>query len=152
MENTSLNKAQKKEYAKMLFLREGYSPKQVADKLEVAETTVSAWAAKEKWESQRKALTASKAEQLAFLYDILAKLTEQGKNALEDDDPKTNPDTDAIEKISKSIERLEKDGGIGNMIQTGIELLKYVQDEDLAAAKVVNKWFYLFIQDKMGMQ
>lgn len=110
---------------------------------------MSAWAEKEKWDTQRKALTASKAEQLAFLYDILAKLTEQGKAALEDDNPKTNPDTDAIDKISRSIERLEKDGGIGNMIQTGIALLKYVQDEDLAAAKVINKWFYLFIQDKM---
>lgn len=150
MENTSLNEAQKKDYAKMLFLREGFSPKQVAEKVAIAESTVSAWAANEKWESQRKALTASKAEQLAFLYDILAKLTEQGRAALEDDDPKTNPDTDSIEKISKSIERLEKDGGIGNMIQTGIEFLKYVQAEDLTAAKVINKWFYIFIQDKMS--
>ena len=133
----------------MLFVKDGLTPKQAADKAELPEHVVSAWAEKEKWDTQRKALTASKAEQLAFLYDILAKLTEQGKAALEDDNPKTNPDTDAIDKISRSIERLEKDGGIGNMIQTGIELLKYVQDEDLAAAKVINKWFYQFIQDKM---
>jgi flagellin-specific chaperone FliS len=150
MDKTSLNNTQKKDYAKLLFIKDGLTPKQVAEKAGLPEKMVTAWATKEKWESQRKALTASKAEQLAFLYDILAKLTEHGKAALEDDDPKTNPDTNAIDKISKSIERLEKDGGIGNMIQTGIELLKYVQAEDIVAAKVINKWFYLFIQDKMG--
>lgn len=150
MENHSLNNLQKRDYAKMLFVKEGLSLKQAAEKAEVPESTISAWAAQEKWDAQRKALTASKAEQLTFLYDILAKLTEQGKAALEDDDPKTKPDTNAIDKISRSIERLEKDGGIGNMIQTGIELLKYVQEEDLSAAKIIDKWFYLFLQDKMN--
>ncbi len=150
MDKTSLNNTQKKDYAKLLFVKDGLTPKQAAERAELPEHMVNAWAEKEKWEAQRKALTASKAEQLSFLYDILAKLTEQGKAALEDDDPKTKPDTDAIDKISRSIERLEKDGGIGNMIQTGIELLKYVQAEDLVAAKIINKWFYLFIQDKMN--
>lgn len=150
MDNTSLNDAQKKDYAKILFIRDGLTQKQVANKTGEPERTISSWIKEEQWELQRKALTASKAEQLAFLYDILAKLTEHGKQALEDDDPATNPDTDAIDKISRSIERLEKDGGLGNMIHTGIELLKYVQAEDMEAAKVINKWFYIFIQDKMS--
>lgn len=151
MPDTDLSIAQKKDYAKTLFLKDELSQKQIAEKVDVSEQTMTSWVndPKENWRALRKSITTTKAEQLSFLYDILAKLTAEGKAALEDDDPATNPDVDGIAKISKSIERLEKDAGIGEMIQTGIALLKYVQNEDIEAAQVINKWFYAFIQDKM---
>lgn len=149
MPDNNLSIQQKKDYAKVLFLKHNLTQKEIAEEVGVSEVSMSHWVNEGRWENMRKSLTTTKAEQLAFLYDIMAKLTEEGKKALEDDDPDTNPDTDAISKISKSIERLEKDAGVGEMIQTGIAFISFVEKEDIEPAKIISHWFYLFIQDKM---
>ena len=149
MSENNFSLQQKKDYAKVLYLKHSLTQKEIAEEVGVSEVSMSHWVNEGKWEAMRKSLTTTKAEQLAFLYDIMARLTEAGKAALEDDDPTTNPDVDGIAKISKSIERLEKDAGVGEMIQTGIAYIAFVEKEDMDAAKIVSHWFYLFIQDKM---
>ena len=102
------------------------------------------------WDNLRKSLTVTKAEQLAFLYDIMAKMTEEGKKYLEDDDPDTNPNYDGIAKIARSIERLEKETNVGEMMQTGILFLKFLQVENMTLAKDFNHWFKLFIDEQIA--
>ena len=148
-EHGELSIDQKKDYAKSLFLRDEFTQKDIADKVGVAEKTMSKWVNDGKWQVLLKSVTTTKAEQLSLLYDIFARLNHDAKVALEDDDPATNPNYDGIAKIAKSIERLEKEAGVGEMIQTGIAVIKFVQKEDVEAAKVVSHWFYIFINDKM---
>jgi DNA-binding XRE family transcriptional regulator len=147
--NGELSIDQKKDYAKTLYLRDEYTQKDIAEKVGISEKTMSLWVNENHWEALRKSITVTKAEQLSLLYDIMDHLNREAKKFLEDDDPATNPNYDAIAKVSKSIERLEKDAGVGEMIQAVIELTKFAQKEDLGAAKVIEHWGYLFIQDKM---
>jgi transposase-like protein len=150
---TKLSNNEKKDLAKALYLQGQYTLKDIAEKVGIAEKTISGkdgWVQKEGWDKMRKSLTTTKAEQLAFLYDILAKMTEDGKKALEDDDPKTNPDYDGISKISKAIERLEKETNVGEMIQTFILFLKFLRTENMDLAKQFNHWSMIFIQDQMA--
>lgn len=149
MADNRLNNAEKKDLAKTLYIQGAYTQKEIAGKVGVSEQTMSKWVRDEDWDSLRKSLTTTKAEQLAFLYEILAKMTAEGKKALEDDDPKTNPDYDGISKISKAIERLEKETNIGEMLQTGMLFLKFMKAEDLDLAKTFNTYFMLFIQEQM---
>lgn len=139
-----------KNHAYTLYINTPMSQKDIADKAGVSQQTMVKWVKEGNWDAQKKSLTTTRAEQLALLYEILAKLNANAKASLEDDDPETNPDSDGIIKIAAAIQKLEKEAGIGEMILTGLALLKFVQKEDLEACKVINKWFYLFIQDKLA--
>ncbi len=150
MAKTKGELADQKDLARTLFISTALSQKDICTKVGITEKTMSKWVNDGKWESQKKALTTTRAEQLALMYDILGKMNAAAKLALEDDDPATNPDSDGIIKIAAAIHKLEKEAGVGEMIQTGLALLKFVQREDLDAAKVINKWFYIFIQDKLA--
>lgn len=150
MADNKLSNSEKKDLAKKLFVMDAYSQKEIAAKVGVSEQTMVKWVKEEQWDSLRKSLTTTKSEQLAFLYDILAKMTAEGKKALEDDDPDTNPDADGIVKISKAIQHLEKETNIGEMLQTGMLFLKFMKNEDLTLAKQFNHYFMLFIQEQMS--
>lgn len=149
MGNTSVSNAQKKEFAKTLYLKEDLDQKAIARKIGISEQTISKWANEGNWKGMKKSLLTSKQDRLIGLYDQLAWVEKKNKEAIEDDDPETNPNYDAIAKISKSIERLEKDAGVGDMIKTVIALINFVEKEDIEAAKTVSHWGYIFIQDKM---
>ena len=149
MKNKSIVVNQKA-LARDLYLRDIYTQKQICNDIGIAEKTMCDWIKKEKWDDLKNSLVTSKAEQLKALYEQMAYVNKRNKDAIEDDDPATNPIYDDVAKISKSIERLEKEAGISEMLQTGIAFLKYMQNEDTEAAKVISKWFYIFMQDKMG--
>lgn len=142
-ENLSI--AQKKEWAKELYTRQEHTQKEIAAKVGISENSITKWVKDGKWDTMRKTLLSTKQEQLTMLYDILDKLNKEGKAALEDDDPNTNPNADAIIKITNAIKKLETQTGIGEMIETGTRFIKFVQGEDLPLAKDITKWFDLFI-------
>lgn len=150
MAKTNAEINDQKDLARALFLSSTLNQKQIAEKVGIAEKTMSKWVNDENWEKQKKSLTTSKQEQLAMLYDILAKLNKQAKDSLEDDDPETNPDSDGIIKIAAAIQKLEKEAGVGETIQCYIGLMRFVQKENIEEAKIVDKWFYMYIQDKLA--
>jgi hypothetical protein len=149
MATENLTESDKRELAKMLWVKDTHTPKQIAQIVGAGERTITKWAKDGKWDSWKKSLTTTKAEQIALMYDILAKLNRSAREALEDEEIMVPPNTDAIIKISTAIDKLERETGLGDMIQTGLEFIKFVQAEDLEAAKVVDKWFYVFIQEQM---
>ncbi len=115
----------------------------------VSEKTICKWAKDEEWDEMRETMVTSKAKRLKELYDQLAYIIQRNKEAVEDDDPETKPNYDDEAKVSKIIERLEKEAGVGDMITTVLALIAMVEKEDIEAAKIVSHWGYLFIQDKM---
>ncbi len=138
----------RKDLAKTLYMQ-GQAHPEIADRAGISDNMLTKWVNEEQWDIMRKSLATTKTEQLTFLYEILAMMTVEGREALADDDPKTNPDYDGITKITRAIERLEKDTNLGEMIQTGIQFLKFMKDENLDVAKLFNHWFMIFIQEKM---
>lgn len=138
----------RKDFAKTLYMQ-GQAHLEIADRAGISGNMLSKWVNEEQWDILRKSLATTKTEQLTFLYEILAMMTVEGRDALADDDPKTQPDYNGITKITRAIERLEKDTNLGEMIQTGIEFLKFMKNENLDVAKLFNHWFMIFIQEKM---
>jgi transcriptional regulator with XRE-family HTH domain len=150
MGKDKLSNTQKKEWAKQLFTRDSMTQKEIAEKVDVSQKTMSGWVTKEKWDTMRKTLATTKQEQLTMLYDMLDLLNKAGKASLEDDDPKTNPDADRIIKLTAAIKKLESETGIGEMIDTLKALITFVQKEDFEAAQTINKWGDLFIKDRLS--
>jgi len=143
------NYKQQKDLARKLFLNFDFTQKEIAAKVGVSEQAICDWAKKEDWDGMKESSLLSHANRLQELYDQLAYVNKRNKIAIEDDDPTTNPNYDDVAKISKAIERLEKDAGLGDIIKAIIELISFVEKEDIADAKIVSHWGYTFIQDKM---
>lgn len=149
MAENKISKTQQKEWAKELYIRGERTQKEIAATVGVAEKTIGRWVESEQWDKMRKTLLSTKQEQLHMLYDILDRLNKEGKKTLEDDDPDTNPNSDAIIKITNAIKKLETQTGIGEMIDTGTRFIKFVSIENLELAKEITHWFDLFIQDQL---
>jgi len=147
--NSELSASQKREWAMQLYLRDDLTQKQIAATVGVSENTMSKWVIEGMWEGRRKTLLTTREEIIRDLYEGLSRLNKANKESLEDDDPETEPNYDAVSKMTRAIKNLERETGIGDMIHTARALIDFVRTEDTEAAKVINKWADLFIKDKI---
>lgn len=135
----------------MLYLNSAMTQKEIAKKVGVSENSLSNWVTDGKWEALKTTLLSTHDEQLKNLYKILEMLNKQGKEALEDDDPDTNPDADAIIKITKAIKYLEKDGsGMGETYITLMDFLTFIQRDNMEHAQLVNNYADAFIKERLN--
>ena len=144
--------SQKKEWARELYIRGEVTQKEIANKVGASEQAIVRWVKEGEWDAMRKTKLSTKQNQLKMMYDILDGLNKEALRHINDDDPETNPNSDAIIKITNAIHKLEKDTGIGEMIDTATALINFIQKHQPAgegADKVVNKWFDIFIKDKL---
>ena len=139
-----------KEQAQYIYLRENITNKALAERLGINEKTIAIWIDDGDWEELKTSVITTKMEQLRSLYKQLQLINQENIAALSDDDPNTKPNTDAIAKLSKAIKQLEGQSSTGEIISMAMELTRFVQKEDLEAAKVVVKWVDLFVKDRLN--
>ena len=144
-----LSISQRKEWAKELFVKDNLTQKAIAERVGISENSLSKWAIEGNWKDMRTSLLATRSTELRRLYNQLALLDQQNLEFLTDDDPDTNPNYDAVCKLTNSIKKLEIHTGVGEMIETGMELIKFISAEDLELAKQITTWFDLFIESKI---
>lgn len=149
-QSQELTNSQKKDYAKNLFLRDNLTQKQIAAKVGISERTMSLWVNDEKWDAQKKTLLTINEEQLAYLYECLDLVNRENLALLNDGDPETKPNIDAVSKLTKSIKTLQTDANISEMIQTGMAFIKFVQEVDHELSKSVSKLFDAFIKQRLN--
>lgn len=100
MANALTNK-QKKDWAKLLYLKEGLQYQVIAVKVGVNRITVGRWAKEEDWESLRNAYTLSKENSMQ---EAAAQLAELNKTIKERDVKiPTSKEADIISKLRKTI-------------------------------------------------
>lgn len=66
-----LKKAQEKEYARVLFVSENLSQKEIADRVGVTEKTLGKWIDEGEWKKLKRSLLNTRHNQLNMLYDQL---------------------------------------------------------------------------------
>jgi transcriptional regulator with XRE-family HTH domain len=95
----------KKDYAKLLFVKEDFTQKEIAIKVGVSEKSLSKWVNDGNWAKLKKSLVRSKEQMLHWLYDKL----EAFKTEVDDSDNGTlsNADADRLIKVSNVIRNLE---------------------------------------------
>lgn len=146
MAENKLSNAQKKEWAKQLFMQGDITQKDIAIKVGIAEKTMGRWVEEEKWDVQRKSLNVTTDEIIRDLLDTLDHMRKEAKIAATDNDPATKPDSDGIYKMSLAIRKLQDKTGIGDTIRTMMEFIKFVMPEDHALAQEIAKYGDLFIE------
>lgn len=118
---------EKKEYAKLLFIKEGCDRKTAAQRAGVNEKTVGEWVRTEGWEAQRKSLLVTKEEELKNLLEQLAELNASIKKKPVGQRYANPAEADTQGKITSSIRKLVTDAGLTEVMEVITTLVTFCQ-------------------------
>ena len=140
---------QKQEHAKLLYITEDITQKDLADRTDVTEKTISKWIEDEGWAKLKRNIPLTRDELLASWYDELAELKEFIKTK-----PKGQQFADFKEaqfrrSLLKDIAVLEQDSGIPETINVMTGLIKYIRRTDLEKAKDISHIADAYIKFKI---
>jgi transposase len=142
-----MSKAQEKDYAKILFTTENLTQKEIAERVKVSEKTITKWIKEGGWAQIKKSLLVTKQHQISMLYDQLDWLN----NLVSNREVKVfdSKEADVVSKITASIQRLEIETSVGQVIEVARGVIDFVREIDLDKAKEITKYFDSYIQSKM---
>lgn len=141
----NLTIAQKKEWAKLLFLRENLAQKEIAERVGVSAVTINKWVKNERWEDLRVSITITKEEQIKNLYRQLAEIN----NCIAERDGNkfaTPAEADTITKLANAIEKMETDVGLADIQSSFRKFLSWLRTFDLPEAQRLVNLFDDFIK------
>ncbi|OWP84338.1 hypothetical protein BWK59_05810 [Flavobacterium davisii] len=141
-----IQKKEEREYARILYVNERITYKEIASRVKVTEKTVSKWAEEDNWDKLRKSLLTTKQNQLTHWYNQLEAINE--KVAARDNIP-TNTEADTMSKITSNIQKLEVETNLGEYIEVGMKVLTFIQDINLEDAKKFKNYYDEFINAKL---
>lgn len=124
-----------RDYARLLFIKESLTQKEVAKRLGVTEATISRWAKEEKWTEQKITLLSTKQEELRRLYQQLRALNDHIETK---EEGKRFPDSregDSLTKITAAIRSLETELNIAQVVDVFIDFLEWARGVDLNKAQ-----------------
>lgn len=143
-----LNNAQKKEWAKLLFIKENLTQKEIAEKVGVSQQTMTRWVNSEKWEELKVSITITREEQLRNLYRQLAELNKEIASRDGNRFP-NSAEADTITKLAASIDKLETETGLSEIQSTFTAFLNWLRKFDLEEAQRLVVIFDDFIKSKL---
>lgn len=140
--NDELSYSERKEWAKLLYTKQGKTIKDTALETGVVEAVVCQWILEGAWEGIRTSLLTSKANQLEHLYKQVDRLNT--KLAVAED--ATAKDTDLLFKYIRSIKDLEKEPGISEIIEIFEVFIQWLRRKDLELTKKLVVHFDAFVE------
>lgn len=145
-----LTNAQKKEWAKTLYLKENLTQQEIADRVGVSRVSVSNWVRAGKWEEQKVGLTLTRQEQVAEPLPAGGR-NKQGhrRTARQGERFPSSKEADILGKLSAAIRNMEQEVGIADIISVLTGLIDWVRAADLEKAKEITRLADAYIKDKL---
>lgn len=158
-----LSKEAEQEYARILYVSERITAKEIAERVKVSPKTVGAWIEKFGWDKLRKSLLTTRQNQLVHWYNQLEALnediairlprtTDKNGKLIQRAEPigiPTGGEADIMSKIAANIQRLETEIGLGEYVEVSRKLLAFIQSVDLGNAKLFKNYIDEFINSKL---
>lgn len=154
------SKTEQREHARLLYVNEKITLKEVAERIKVTEKTVGKWCKEDNWDELRKSLLNTRENQLIHFYNQLEAINMDIANRPEiliDGKPTprpqknipTNAEADTLSKITSNIQRLEVEIGLGEIVHTGKKMITFIQQINLPDAKLFKSYFDEYINNRM---
>lgn len=140
---------QKQELAKLIYLTEDVTQKELADRVGITEKTVGKWIEDEGWAKLKRNIPLTRDELLASWYDELAELKEFIKKKPEGMRFADFKEAQLRRSLLKDIATLEFDSGIPEIISVMTAFVKFIRRQDLDNAKEVSHLADAFIKSKI---
>ena len=144
-----LTNAQKKEWAKTLYMRENLTQQEIAERVGVSRVTVSNWVRAGKWEEQKAGLTLTRQEQVDNLYRQLAEINRAISARAEGERFPNSKEADILGKLSAAIRNMEQETGIADIISVLTGFIEWLRPFDLEKAKELTRLADAYIKDKL---
>ena len=144
-----LTNAQKKEWAKTLYLRENLTQREIAERVGVSRVTVSNWVRSGKWEEQKAGITLTRQEQVANLYRQVAEINRAISARAEGERFPNSKEADILGKLSAAIRNMEQETGIADIISVLTGFVEWLRPLDLDKAKELTRLADAYIKDKL---
>lgn len=144
-----LTNAQKKEWAKTLYLRENLTQQEIADRVGCSRVTVSNWVRAGKWEEQKVGITLTRQEQVANLYRQVAEINRTIAERPEGERFATSKEADILGKLAAAISKMEQEVGIADTISVLTGLIEWLRPHDIEKAKEITRIADAYIKDKL---
>lgn len=154
------SKTEQREHARLLYVNEKITLKEVAERVRVTEKTVGKWCKEDNWDDLRKSLMNTRENQLIHFYNQLEALNLDIANRPEIKiDGKavqrplknipTSAEADILTKTTSNINKLEVEIGLGEIVVTGKKLITFIQQVNLQDAKLFKNYFDEYINNRL---
>lgn len=144
-----LTAQQKKDYARMLYLKDNLTQQEIAEKVGVSRQSVIRWMKAEKWEEMKVGVTLSREQQISNLHRQVMELNNVILSRPEGERYATAPEADTLGKLAATIKKMETDVGIADLVSVGIRFIEWIRPIDLDKAKEVTILWDKFIKDQL---
>lgn len=148
MSMTKKEAGQKRELARMLFIHENLTQKEISARVGVSEVSISKWAKNDNWDSLKVSITLTKEEQLKNLY---RQLSEINKQIAERDGNRfaSTPEAEVISKLANAIDKMESDIGVADIVSVGKKFINWLRRFDVKMAQQITPLYDAFIKDNL---
>lgn len=140
---------QKKELAKLLFVNEHLTQKEISQRVGVSEKTLSRWVNQEEWRKLRQSLLVTKEEQLRRIYEQIDELN----TAIAQREPgqryANTKDADTLSKLTSAAKNLESDASVSDIVSVAKRFLTWLRPIDMGKAKELSGLFDAFIKEQL---
>lgn len=147
MTTNELKPSQRKEWAKLIFLKENLTQQEIADRVGVSRVTVGKWA--REWEGLKLNLLQTREERIK---STLAQLDELDRTIAGRDEGMRYPTTkeaDIRRKLTADLEALEQEASIRDIYNVSRGLLDHIRKHNLDKAKELSDHIDDYIKEKM---
>jgi len=141
--------SEKKDWAKLLFTREGLSQKEIASKVGVSAVTINKWVKHDNWDLLKQSLLVTKDEQLRRLYLQLDELNTLIMSRPAGSRFPDSKEADTINKLTGSIRTMETDASIADIVEVCKRLLGWLRPINPVKAMEVGEVFDEFIRESL---
>lgn len=151
MARNTLTNTQKKDWAKLLFIKENLTQKEIAERVGVTAKTMSSWVnnPKENWEILKSSIIITKSEELSRIYMQVNEI-----NTFIFDKPVGNrfassKEADILSKLTASARNLETETSVSDVIEVFKRFSNWLRAVDLEKAKEFISYQDAFIKSIM---
>lgn len=140
----------KKEIALQLYLKDTYTIKEIAEKVNVTPKTLAKWRDENNWDTHKASIIITKKEELSRLYQQLKNLNDFIMAKEEGHRYASSSEADTISKLGAAIKSLETETSIAETIDVFVNFQEWIRDVDLQKAKEISEIQDAYIKHKLS--
>ena len=146
---STLKNTQKKAIAKELYLHGDYTFEEIAAKVGTTRQTIARWAKDDAWADLKASMSVGKEKTLKNLYAHVQRINESILEREEGERVPTPKEADILAKLSASINKLETESGIRELVSSGIAFLSWLRGIDPNKAIEFTELWDAFIKERI---
>lgn len=140
---------QKKEWAKLLFIKDNLTQTEVAERVGVSRVTVNKWINAGSWELLKVSITITREEQLKNMYRQLTELNAVISERRKGERFPNTAEADTISKLANAIKKMETEVGLADITSVFGDFLKWLRTFDPEQAKQICPVLDAFVKSKL---